>query len=114
MDNEKMPATATSGVPPVAVISPVIRDPEGSSDPRREHHHEQPEKVQAFTLRIPRPNWQVTALILIAVIAGLQTIQLARLKDNVTAKASTATTTTAAPASSASTDSGLQSQVGGC
>lgn len=93
------------------------------------HHHEhsdtspimseiQPEHsepVQAFTLRILKPNWQVTALILIAVIAGFQTIQLARLKDNVTAKAATATTTTTTtPSSSSSADAGLQSQVGGC
>lgn len=79
-----------------------------------EHQHGTPEKTQAFTLRIPKPNWQVTALILIAVIAGFQTIQLARLKDNVTAKSSTTTTATAAPASSSSADAGLQSQVGGC
>lgn len=80
-----------------------------------EHHLETSEKVQALTLRIPKPNWQVTALILIAVIAGLQTIQLVRLKDDVTAKASTTTTATStAPTSSSSADAGLQSQVGGC
>ncbi|MBI2984704.1 MAG: hypothetical protein HYY50_03705 [Candidatus Kerfeldbacteria bacterium] len=71
------------------------------------------EKPPALTLRIPKPNWQVTALILIAVIAGFQTIQLARLKDNVTAKASTTSAGTT-PTPSASSDSGLQPQVGGC
>lgn len=75
---------------------------------------EQSEKSRTFTLRIAKPNWQVTALILIAVIAGFQTIQLARLKGNVTAKASAATTTAPAAASTSSGDSGLQSQVGGC
>lgn len=71
---------------------------------------EVPETKPAYHLRIPKPNWQVTALILIATIAGFQTIQLIRLKGSVTAKAVAATT--AAPA--ASSDSGLQSQVGGC
>lgn len=75
--------------------------------------HDDPEPAKALTLQIPKPNWQVTALILIAVIAGFQTIQLARLKGNVSAKASAATTTAAAPAASGSS-SGLQSQVGGC
>lgn len=102
MDNEQTPASPShhhkhSDKPPVMP----------------EHHLEHDEKVQAFTLRIPKPNWQVTALILIAVIAGFQTIQLARLKDNVTAKAATTTTATA-PTSSSSADAGLQSQVGGC
>ncbi len=75
-----------------------------SEQPESEYN-EVPEKAKAFTLRIPRPNWQVTALILIAIIAGFQTIQLARLKGTVTAKA---------PAASSSADAGLQSQVGGC
>lgn len=74
----------------------------------------EPEPNRSFTLRIPKPNWQVIALILIAVIAGFQTIQLARLKGNVTAKVSAATTTAPTPAASAGSDSGLQSQVGGC
>jgi hypothetical protein len=82
------------------------------------HHHPSPEQPSpaipetkpAYHLRIPKPNWQVTALILIAIIAGFQTIQLIRLKSSVTAKAAVATT--AAPATSS--DSGLQSQVGGC
>lgn len=74
-----------------------------------------PEKTPALTVRIPKPNWQVTALILIALIAGFQTIQLVRLKGSVTSKVSAATTSTVAPAaSSSSADSGLQSQVGGC
>lgn len=77
------------------------------------HHPESPEKTQAFTLRIPKPNWQVTALMLIAAIAGFQTIQLARLKGTVTAKAPAATTTATAAAPSTNS-SGLQSQVGGC
>ncbi len=81
--------------------------------PPTAHEQTVPERGQALTLRIPRPNWQVTALILIAVIAGLQTIQLARLKGNVTAKVSAATTDASAPVSS-SAGSGLQSQVGGC
>lgn len=67
---------------------------------------------RSYTLRIPRPNWQVTALILIAIIAAFQTIQLVRLKGNVTTKA--ATTTSPTSSSSSSSDSGLQSQVGGC
>lgn len=77
-----------------------------------EHQHPAPEKPQSLTLRIPKPNWQVTALILIAVIAAFQTIQLVRLKGAVTAKA--ATTAPATSPSSSSGDSGLQSQVGGC
>lgn len=74
--------------------------------------HETHEKTAALTLRIPKPNWQVTALILIALIAGFQTFQLARLKGNVTAKAVAASAPAAATPSSSS--SGLQSQVGGC
>ncbi|MBI4089922.1 MAG: hypothetical protein HY421_00800 [Candidatus Kerfeldbacteria bacterium] len=71
------------------------------------------EPNRSFTLRIPKPNWQVTALLLIAVIAAFQTVQLIQLKGNVTAK--TAATTVAASAASPSSDSsGLQSQVGGC
>lgn len=76
--------------------------------------HETRDKSQAFTLQIPKPNWQVTALMLIALIAAFQTFQLARLKGNVTAKASAATTTASTSASPSSADSGLQSQVGGC
>lgn len=73
-------------------------------------HHQPAAKTPALTLRIPKPNWQVTALILIALIAGFQTIQLAKLKGTVSAKAATTTTTT----TPASDSSGLQSQVGGC
>lgn len=81
-------------------------------------HTEQPtERPAAFTLRIPKPNWQVSALLLIALIAGFQTFQLVRLKNSVSAK--TVATSTAAPTSSGSTSSSaagsdLQAQVGGC
>ena len=34
-------------------------------------------------LRIPKPNWKIVALLLIALIAGFQMIQLARLKGSV-------------------------------
>ncbi len=77
------------------------------------------ERTAAFTLRIPKPNWQVTALFLIALIAAFQMVQLIRLKGNVTAKASAATTTAAPAASSTGSASstqasGLDSQVGSC
>lgn len=72
------------------------------------------EKARAYTLQIPKPNWQVTALILIALIAGFQTIQLMRLKGNVTPKAAAAATTASAAPAASSDASGLQSQVGGC
>ncbi|MBI4092610.1 MAG: hypothetical protein HY420_01670 [Candidatus Kerfeldbacteria bacterium] len=73
----------------------------------------EPEPGRSLTLRIPKPNWQVTALILIAVIAGFQTIQLVRLKGSVTAKAA-ASSTTASTATPSSGSSDLQAQVGGC
>lgn len=74
---------------------------------------------QGYTLRIPKLNWQITALLLIALIAGFQTFQFARLKSSVTVKAATTTATTstaaAAPAAASSAGSSdLQSQVGGC
>ena len=68
-----------------------------------------------ITLRLPKLNWQMGALILIAVVAGFQTFQLARLKGAVTLKAASA-----APASSSSAPapaaggSDLQGMVGGC
>ncbi len=73
-----------------------------------------PDRPQSLTLRIPKPNWQVTALILIALIAGFQTVQLVRLKGTVAQQASAATTTTSTSTTPASSDAGLQSQVGGC
>jgi len=74
------------------------------------------ERTSAFTIRIPKPNWQITALLLIALIAGFQMIQLARLKSSVSTTASAATTTaaSAAPSTAASSSSGLDSQVGSC
>lgn len=77
------------------------------------HHEPTPPPEKSITLRIPKPNWQVTALVLIALIAGLQTIQLVRLKNSVSAKtlpAAATTTTTAAPAAA----SDIPAQVGGC
>ncbi len=83
--------------------------------PEKPHEHEELPRRPAYNLHIPKPNWQVTALLLITVIAGFQMIQLIRLKDQVAPKASAATATTApAPAASAGGASGLQSQVGGC
>lgn len=91
-----------------------------------EHHVHEPAHEHAaapagtgigktFTVRVPKPNWQVTALLLVALIAGFQTFQLARLKGSVTAKAATTTASAVPAASSAASDSsGLQSQVGGC
>lgn len=76
--------------------------------------HEKPEQTQGYTLRIPKLNWQVSALILIAIIAGFQTFQLARLKGSVTAKAAAPAATAAAPQATSTANSGLQSQVGGC
>ena len=66
-----------------------------------------------ITLRLPKINWQMGALILVALIAGFQTYQLARLKGAVTVKA--AAPTVAAPAAGGSADhQGLQGMVGGC
>lgn len=79
------------------------------------HPHEtSPAKPAGLTLRIPKPNWQVTALILIALIAGLQTFQLIRLKGSITANASTAPSGAGATTTGASNDADLQAQVGGC
>ncbi len=81
-----------------------------------EAEHQPAEKTRVVTLRIPKPNWQVTALILIALIAGFQTIQLVRLKDSVAASAAATTTTASSsvPAAASSGSSALPSQVGGC
>lgn len=91
---------------------------ETDSLPPVETRDERPvERPADLTLRIPKPNWQVIALLLVALIAGFQTFQLTRLKNNVSAK--TVATTTAPPANSATAStsaasSDLQSQVGGC
>ncbi|MBI4135491.1 hypothetical protein HY477_02040 [Candidatus Uhrbacteria bacterium] len=67
------------------------------------------------TLRLPKINWQIGALILVAVIAGFQTLQLARLKSAVTVRpASAAPSASAAPAAGGSSHDGLQGMVGGC
>lgn len=75
-----------------------------------EHHleHDHAQRPKPITLKIPRPNWQVTALLLIAIIAGFQTIELLRLKDELAPKASAASSTQSGSASD------LQGQVGGC
>ena len=66
-----------------------------------------------ITLRLPKFNWQIGALILIAVVAGFQTFQLARLKGAVTLKSASAAS--GAPAAAPSGDAnGLQGMVGGC
>lgn len=81
------------------------------------HEHEQVPDPKPIMLRIPRPNWQVTALLLITVIAGFQTVELLRLKGQLTPKASAAASTsasTAAPSSQSGSTSDLQGQVGGC
>lgn len=67
------------------------------------------DRPSGITLRLPKPNWQVTALLLIAIIAALQTVQLVRLKGNLTPKATAATT-----AAASTSGSSLPSQVGGC
>ncbi len=66
-----------------------------------------------ITLRLPKINWQIGALILVAVIAGFQTFQLARLKGAVTVKAASAAPAASAPAPAAG-GSDLQGMVGGC
>lgn len=77
------------------------------------HAPADPERPRGYTIRVPKPNWQVTALILIALIAAFQMIQLVRLKGAVVPKTSAATAaSTTAP--SAGSTSGLESQVGGC
>lgn len=74
------------------------------------------EAANTITLRLPKINWQMGALILVAVIAGFQTYQLARLKGAVTLKSAAAAAPTAVGASTggASGHSGLQGMVGGC
>lgn len=70
-----------------------------------------------ITLRLPKLNWQSTALILLALVAGFQTFQLTRLKGNVSVRPAAAAASTsahmAAP-SAAPSGGGLQSMVGGC
>lgn len=68
-----------------------------------------------ITLRLPKLNWQMVALILIAIVAGFQTFQLARLRGAVTVNAASATASAgaSAPAPAAGAH-GLQGMVGGC
>lgn len=78
-------------------------------------HHATPEHNTGgtITLRMPKLNWQIVALILIAIVAGLQTVQLARLKGAVSVRpAQAASSGASAPAAAGS--NGLQSMVGGC
>lgn len=73
------------------------------------------ETSSTITLRLPKINWQMGALILIAVIAGFQTFQLARLKGAVTVKSAAASAGASAPVSAPAGDAnGLQGMVGGC
>lgn len=65
--------------------------------------------TDSITLRLPKLNWQMIALILIAVVAGFQTFQLARLKGAVTIKSAGAAAAAPAPAAN-----GLEGMVGGC
>lgn len=67
-----------------------------------------------ITLRLPKINWQIGALILVAVIAGFQTYQLARLKGAVSVRPASAAPAAAAPAAGGSSSQGLQGMVGGC
>jgi hypothetical protein len=66
----------------------------------------------AVTVKLPKINWQMTALVLIALVAAFQTFQLATLKGKVSVKPAAASVgpASAAPANNA----GLQSMVGGC
>ena len=64
------------------------------------------------TVKLPKVNWQMTALILIAVVAAFQTFQLATLKGKVSLKPAAASTGSAASAPAA--NAGLESMVGGC
>lgn len=89
--------------------------------PSHEHyehheHHEHHDRVRSsFVLRIPKPNWQVSALLIIAVIAALQTVQLVRLKQAVAQKPAAVTSSSASSGTTSSgSASGLESQVGGC
>ncbi len=73
------------------------------------------ETSSTITFRLPKLNWQMGALILIAVIAGFQTFQLARLKGAVTLKSASAASGASVPAAAPSGDAnGLQGMVGGC
>lgn len=67
-----------------------------------------------ITLRLPKINWQIGALILVAVIAGFQTFQLARLKGAVTVKAASAAPASSSAPAPAAGGSDLQGMVGGC
>ena len=63
-----------------------------------------------ITLRLPKLNWQMIALILIAVVAGFQTFQLARLRSAVSVRPASAAPAASAPAPAAG---GLEGMVGG-
>ncbi len=67
-----------------------------------------------ITLRLPKINWQIGALILVAVIAGFQTFQLARLKGAITVKAASAAPAATGASAPAAGEHGLQGMVGGC
>lgn len=67
-----------------------------------------------ITLRLPKINWQIGALILIAIVAGFQTFQLARLKGSLTVRPAAASPAAAAPTASPAGNNGLQGMVGGC
>lgn len=64
-----------------------------------------------ITLRLPKFNWQLTALLLIAIVAGLQAFMLARLKGAVAVRGASAAPAVTAPSAS---HQGLQGMVGGC
>lgn len=73
------------------------------------------EGSNVITLRLPKFNWQIGALILIAVVAGFQTFQLARLRGNITVRAASVTPASAVSAPTPAGDhQGLQGMVGGC
>ncbi|OGL66088.1 hypothetical protein A3B21_01400 [Candidatus Uhrbacteria bacterium RIFCSPLOWO2_01_FULL_47_24] len=67
-----------------------------------------------ITLRLPKFNWQIGALILIAVVAGFQTFQLARLKGSVSVKSAVAAPAASSAPAAGGSDNGLQGMVGGC
>ena len=66
-----------------------------------------------ITLRLPKINWQMGALILIAVVAAFQTFELARLKGAVTIGHAAPAPAAGAPAPATGAH-GLQGMVGGC
>lgn len=71
--------------------------------------------ANTITLRLPKINWQISALILVAIVAGFQTFQLARLKGAVTVRPASAAGAIGAPAGGATGGhQGLQGMVGGC